>query len=381
MKTNINTNKNVIVNRIVAIFAVAIIAAFSYAPAYADDWNNTDNKAPLYVYGELVSASNSSGDGWSYDSNTNTLTLNGFMYDGISDFEIAGSGEFTNGPIHTEGIFVLKVVGFNYIKVKSGEPISSTGYSIHFADNESRLHLIDSNGSIFTWADTGAYEGELDGWFTDDANDEPQEDFSDNDEFIDEDSDDVDDIPMDDMPADDIEEDIDDEDIYEDEIIPDDGIDEGNADIEDVPMNDAEGNTPEEEDVPENDRAEATTEDTPKDNDEEPINLATHLNPTYNNIYNAASPKQTVELPKSDVEYVIVRELETRTAEMNTNPVVKNKDRVRSAEAKSEYESDRSVSPDTSDSRNLGAIFALVGAMIMGFIGLAVYIRYRYFYS
>ena len=74
-----------------------------------------------------VTAENTSGDGWSYDSGSNTLTLNGFVYEGEGTHGSNYSTSYKRAGIYTntKDKLTIKLIGSNSIKCTSNATITS----------------------------------------------------------------------------------------------------------------------------------------------------------------------------------------------------------------------------------------------------------------
>ena len=91
----------------VCLMALAMIVAM------IPSWSVTANAATDYglkVGGAEVTSDQTSGDKWSYDPNTNTLTLNGYSYTGKG----GGDGTFSGGIYSTSNL-TIKLIGNNYV--------------------------------------------------------------------------------------------------------------------------------------------------------------------------------------------------------------------------------------------------------------------------
>ena len=91
----------------VCLMALAMIVAM------IPSWSVTANAATDYglkVGGAEVTSDQTSGDKWSYDPNTNTLTLNGYSY----SKEGKGDGTFSGGIYSTSNL-TIKLIGNNFV--------------------------------------------------------------------------------------------------------------------------------------------------------------------------------------------------------------------------------------------------------------------------
>ena len=96
---------------------------------------------PLYVGGVMVTSKNTSGEGWSYAADTNTLTLNGATITGY------GKDNFKRASIYYEGEapFVIDVEGVNVV----GKDDDDTLYSgIASTSDKAPLLTIQGNGTL-----------------------------------------------------------------------------------------------------------------------------------------------------------------------------------------------------------------------------------------
>lgn len=113
-----------------ALVSVALI--LGAIPTFTDSVRATDYN--LWVKGSQVTDSNLSGSGWSYDEDTNTLTLNGFSYENTS--------ESVNG-INYSGTDCLNIV------IKGNNSIRVTGCGIMAGDwGNSSCVKISGSGSL-----------------------------------------------------------------------------------------------------------------------------------------------------------------------------------------------------------------------------------------
>ena len=91
----------------VCLMALAMIVAM------IPSWSVTANAVTDYglkVGGAEVTSNQTSGDKWSYDPNTNTLTLNGYSY----SKEGKGDGTFSGG-IYSTSDLTIELIGNNSV--------------------------------------------------------------------------------------------------------------------------------------------------------------------------------------------------------------------------------------------------------------------------
>jgi len=73
--------------RIFTIAVSSMLVAGSFCATSLAETDDNDEAGELYIKGEYVDEDNAKGDGWSYDEDSNTLTLNGFKYEGTGIFK------------------------------------------------------------------------------------------------------------------------------------------------------------------------------------------------------------------------------------------------------------------------------------------------------
>lgn len=109
------------------------------------------HKNTVIIDGQVVNDSHSSGEGWSYDKATNTLTLDGYVYEGpgkvYSNFTNYGGTFIAAISYEGEDDFIINLVGENTIIVtQDGTPFNVCG--IHSAGKESTDIKFTGNGSL-----------------------------------------------------------------------------------------------------------------------------------------------------------------------------------------------------------------------------------------
>lgn len=132
----------------VCFMALAMIVAM------IPSWSVTANAATDYglkVGGAEVTSDQTSGDKWSYDPNTNTLTLNGYSY----SKEGKGDGTFSGG-IYSTSDLTIELIGNNSV---------NNTYSHQFNDScgiyvSGRL-TITGDGSLTTSGGSGVFDNNI----------------------------------------------------------------------------------------------------------------------------------------------------------------------------------------------------------------------------
>ena len=109
------------------------------------------HKNTVIIDGQVVNDSHSSGKGWSYDKDTNTLTLDGYVYEGpgkvYSNFTNFGGIFIAAISYEGEDDFTINLVGENTIVVTQDDsPFDVCG--IHSAGKESAGLKFIGNGSL-----------------------------------------------------------------------------------------------------------------------------------------------------------------------------------------------------------------------------------------
>ena len=105
----------------------------------------------VIIDGQVVNDSNLQGEGWSYDKDTNTLTLNGYEYVGpgkvYSNFVNHGGNFIAAISYDGEDDFIINLVGNNTIVLTQDDsPLAVCG--IHSAGNESAKIKFIGKGSL-----------------------------------------------------------------------------------------------------------------------------------------------------------------------------------------------------------------------------------------
>ena len=123
----------------------------------------------LYICGTRVTSEAHSGDGWSFDADTKTLTLNNFTY--------TGSGGDKNAAIYLDYPFwveedaqirdlTINLIGDNVITVSGDNPYEDARYGIFFGDSGT-LTIEGAGNLTVTFDDTNGSPWRLDAIFCD----------------------------------------------------------------------------------------------------------------------------------------------------------------------------------------------------------------------
>ena len=126
-----------------------------------------DDSYDLYVGGIEVTSSVTSGDGWSYDAETNTLVLTDFSYQGTGSDELDGIGYYGSRPLN------LVANGYNSIAMENGGKgcygiysvtnmtIGGTGKLYVSTPNTSEESIIEENYGILCEGNLEIYSADI----------------------------------------------------------------------------------------------------------------------------------------------------------------------------------------------------------------------------